>query len=108
MYLCFSQIHINRQVNFANFPEGSELERRIDWKAVHKVIRGFLAREVSELEVKREARYLLTSPKEIATHTKVNVKTVRKHLLGIAGRRVDGKIVITRIDRTDVIVKLAE
>ena len=83
------------------------MERRIDWKAVHKVIRGFLAREVSLLEVRRWARFMITTPRQIAMHTGLSVRTVRAHLLRIADRRVDGKVVIIKVNRTDVIVKLA-
>ena len=84
------------------------MRRRIDWVAVHREIREFLAREVAELEVKREARHLITSPKEIARHTRLSVRTVKTHLTGIAEGRVDGKIVIIRINRTEVVIKLVE
>ena len=83
------------------------MRRRIDWVAVDKKIRGFLAREVSLLEVRRWARYMITTPKQIAKHTGFSVRTVKAHLLRIADRRVDGKVVIVKVNKTDVIVKLA-
>ena len=75
---------------------------------MNKIISGFLEKEVAELEVKHEARYLITTPKEIAKHTGLSMKTVKTHLSEIAGRRTDGKVVIIRINRTDVIIKLVE
>jgi DNA invertase Pin-like site-specific DNA recombinase len=71
-----------------------------------RTIKDFLAREVSELGVKRRAKYLVTSPREIAEHTGLNVKTVKKYMSRIAKKRVDGKVVV-RVGRTDVIVRLA-
>lgn len=83
------------------------MRRRIDWVAVDKKIRVFLVREVATLEVRRWARYMITTPRQIAEHTKLSVRTVKAHLLKIADRRVDGKVVIVKVNRTDVIVKLA-
>ena len=81
--------------------------RRINWVATNRRIRRFLADELSELEVKRGARHLMTSPREIARCTGLDAKVVKKGLSEIAGRRVDGKVVVIRVGRTDVVVRLA-
>jgi hypothetical protein len=83
------------------------VRRRIDWVAVDRRIRGFLAEEVTVLEVRRWARYMVTTPKGIAENTGLSVKTVRAHLPRVVERRVDGRVVMVRVDNTDVIVKLA-
>ena len=70
-------------------------------------IKGFLAEELTELGVKRRAKRLLTSPKEIAKHTGFDVETVKKWLSRAAGRRVEGKLVVVRAGKTDVVVRLA-
>lgn len=69
-------------------------------------IRGFLARELTEFGVKHRARHLVTSPEEITRHTGLDVKVVRKWLSRAAGKKVDGKVVIIRVGRTDVIIRL--
>jgi len=66
--------------------------RRIDWVATHRRIMGFLEREVSEIEVRRRARNLITSPREIAKHTGLSVNVVREYLSRFAGRKPDDRI----------------
>ena len=69
-------------------------------------IRGFLARELTEFGVRYRAKRLVTTPEEIAKHTGLDVVTVRKWLSRAAGKKVDGKVVIIRVGRTDVVVRL--
>jgi len=83
------------------------VRRRIYWKSVDREIRSFIEKEVAVLEVRRWARYIVTTPKGIAENMGLSVKTVRSHLPGIVERRVDGRVVMVRVDKTDVIVKLA-
>ncbi len=83
-------------------------KHRIDWVATHRMIGRFLERDVTEFRVKRRAKRLVTTPEEIAEHTGLDVETVKKCLSRIAKKRVDGKIVIIRVGRTDVVVRLAD
>ena len=76
--------------------------------AARKAIEGFLENEVAELGVKRKGRPLVTTPEEIARHTEFDAKTVKKCLLMFAGKRTDGKILMVKVGRTDVVIRLAE
>lgn len=86
---------------------GKKEKRRIDWVATHRMIGRFLDRDVTEFRVKRRAKRLVTTPEEIAEHTGLDAETVRKWLSRAAGKKVDGKVVIIRVGRTDVVVRLA-
>ena len=72
-------------------------KRRIDWVATHRMIGRFLERDVTEFRVKRRAKRLVTTPEEIAEHTGLDVKTVRKWLSRAAKKRVEGKVVVIRV-----------
>lgn len=82
------------------------MKHRIDWVATHRMIINFLTKEVAELKIERNAERLMTSLKEIAKHTKLNVKTVRAHISEIRGKRTDGKVVVIKINKTEVVIKL--
>ncbi|GAI36028.1 unnamed protein product [marine sediment metagenome] len=87
---------------------GKKAKRRIDWVATHRRIKRFLARDVTAFRVKRGAKCLVTTPKEIAEHTGLDVETVEKYLSRIAGRRASAKVVVVRAGETDVIIRLAK
>lgn len=84
------------------------MKHRIDWVATHRTIINFLTKEVAELKIERDAERLITSFKEIAEHTKLNVRTVRAHISEIKGKRTDGKVVVIKINKIEVVIRLRE
>ncbi len=81
-------------------------KRRIDWVATHKVITSFLMKGVSKLKVEDRAERLITTPKEIAECTGLNVKTVKAHMLEITEKGANGKVVVIKINKAEVIIRL--
>lgn len=71
-----------------------------------KIVR-FLREALSELEAKRRAPLLMTSPEEIARRTRLPVKVVRRCISKRAWMRVHGKVVLVRVDGTDVVIRLS-
>lgn len=69
-------------------------------------IKGFLASELTEFGVRRRAKCLMTSPKEIAERMRLDPQVVKKSLSRIAGRRESTKVVVVRVGGTDVVVRL--
>ena len=76
--------------------------------AARERIRRFLENKVAELGVKRKGGLLVTTTEEIARHTEFDAKTVKKCLSMFAGKRADGKILMVKVGRTDVVIRLAE
>lgn len=58
--------------------------------------------------MKCRGKRLVTTPEEIAEHTGLDVGAVKKWLLRTTGMRVEGKVVVIRVGRTDVIVRLVD
>lgn len=71
-------------------------------------IENFLAYELAELRVKRRAKRLMTTPREIAEHTGLDQRVVERSLSRIAGRRASARVVVVRVGGTDVVVRLAD
>ncbi|GAI44024.1 unnamed protein product [marine sediment metagenome] len=76
--------------------------------AVREKINNFLADELAELRVKRRAKRLMTTPKEIAGRTGLDLQVVKKSLSMITGESQSAKVVVVRVGKTDVVVRLAD
>ena len=83
---------------------GAEMARKEDRETAK--IKGFLAEELAELGVRRGAKRLVTTPKEIAERTGLDVETVERWLSEAAKRRAGGKVAVIRVGGTDVVVRL--
>jgi len=81
--------------------------RRADRRITHEKIVRFLREALSELEAKRRAPILMTSPEEIARRTGLSVKVVRRCISAQAWERVRGKARVVRVDGTDVVIRLS-
>ncbi len=77
--------------------------RRADRRTTHEKIVRFLREALSELEAKRRAPLLMTTPEEIARRTGLRVKVVRRCLSYWVWRR--GKAMVVRVDGTDVVIR---
>lgn len=69
-------------------------------------IKNFLAKDLAEFRVKHRAKRLITTPREIAEHTGLDIKIVKRYL-SRTPRRVNEKLVVVRVGNTDVIIRLA-
>ncbi|GAI17710.1 unnamed protein product [marine sediment metagenome] len=76
--------------------------------AERETIENFLADELAELRVKRRAKFLMTTPKEIAERTGLDPQVVKKSLSMIAEEKQSAKVVVVRVGKTDVVVRLAD
>lgn len=81
--------------------------RRIDWVATHNKIVSFLAKEVSKLRVEDRAEHLITTPRQIAEHTGLSVKTVKTHVLEIE-KDTNKMVTMIKIDKVEVIIRLGK
>jgi DNA-directed RNA polymerase specialized sigma24 family protein len=82
---------------------GAEMAQRKDREAAK--IRGFLA-ELTEFRVRRGAKRLVTTPGEIAERTGLDVETVERWLSRAAKKRAEGRVLVVRVGRTDVVLRL--
>lgn len=73
-----------------------------------ETIENFLAGELAELRVRRRAKRLMTTPREIAERTGLDPRVVERGLSRIAGRRASARVVVVRVGGTDVVVRLAD
>ena len=72
-----------------------------------EAIERFLSDELAELGVKRGARHLITTPKDIAKHTGLDLQVVKKSLSMTTGRKESANVVVVRVGGTDVVIRLA-
>ncbi len=95
------------EMSEARREDEARARRRADWRTTHEKIVRFLRKALSELEAKRSAPLLMTSPEEIARRTKLPFKVVRRCISDRAWRRVRGKAMVIRVDGTDVVIMLS-
>ena len=72
------------------------------------MISDFLTDELAELRVKRGARRLMTTPKEIARRTGLSMNVVKTCLAMIAGKRGSARVAVIKIGKTNVVVRLTD